>query len=318
MTHDLARIDVRDLTSDGPPRAAAEAAAARALEDIGFFALVGHDVTSNVVDAAYDRARAFFSLSEAEKLRFERADNGGQRGYVRFGREHAKDQPTPDLKEFWQVGRVDVPDDHPVHARWGGNPWPDEVVPGFRAAATELYTRLERLGRLVLRGLARSIGEPEDRFASAVGEGDTILRIIHYPALHEAPPPGAVRAAAHEDINFITLLLGATAEGLELLDRQGRWVPVRARHDELVVDTGDMLQNLTNGVFRATTHRVVVPEGPAAKQARYSMPLFVHPRGDVSLEPLPSCVARTGGEVRFPTGTAGELLARRLAEIGLT
>jgi isopenicillin N synthase-like dioxygenase len=317
VTLALARIDARDLQSEGPARAAAEAAAARALEEVGFFALVGHDVTPAVVDAAYDRARAFFALPEAEKLRFERADGGGQRGYVRFGREHAKDHATPDLKEFWQVGRVDVADDHPVHARWGPNLWPDEVVPGFRGAATELYTRLERLGSLVLRAIARAIGEPDDRFAAPVADGDTILRIIHYPALHEAPPPGAVRAAAHEDINFITLLLGATAEGLELLDREGRWRPVRARHDELVVDAGDMLQNLTNGLFRATTHRVVVPEGAAAREARYSMPLFVHPRADTPLGPLPACIARTGGAPRYPRQTAGEFLARRLAEIGL-
>jgi isopenicillin N synthase-like dioxygenase len=317
VTTELPKVDLRNLRSGGRARDEATSTLGGALEELGFFALVGHDLTSSIVESAYAEARAFFALPTDVKLRYEDRARGGQRGYTSFGREHAKDSPTPDLKEFWQVGRTDVPADHPVHARYGPNVWPDADVPRFAPAMTALYEALERMGRELLVACARYLGEPDDCFSRAADGGDTILRVIHYPALLEAPPRGAVRAAAHEDINFLTLLLGATAEGLELKDRAGSYHAIRAGHDEILVDSGDMLQNLTNGVFRSTTHRVVVPEGDAAKQARFSMPCFMHPRADVDLTPLARCVARTGGAVRYPSTTAGDYLARRLAEIGL-
>jgi isopenicillin N synthase-like dioxygenase len=312
----LPEISFAALTDAGPRRDQAVRALGEALEHTGFFALTDHLATPAMISSAYASARAFFALEDASKARYEDRARGGQRGYTSFGREHAKDAAAPDLKEFWQIGRTDVPDAHPVHAKYGPNVWPDEV-PAFRDAMTTLYESLERMGRAVLGAAAVYLGEPEGAFRDAAFEGDTIVRVIHYPGLSEAPKDGAIRSAAHEDINFITLLVGATSEGLELLGRDGVWNAVRARHDAIIVDAGDMLQNLTNGVFRSTTHRVVIPHGDAARTERYSMPCFVHPRAEVSLDPLASCVARSGGAVKYPALTAGEFLTRRLKEIGL-
>jgi isopenicillin N synthase-like dioxygenase len=312
----LPTIDFRDLQAEGAPRDRAVDTIGRALEDIGFFAVEHHPVDAALQAAVYKHLKAFFALPDDVKARYEEPARKAQRGYTSFGREHAKDQPVADLKEFWQVGRTDVPDDHPVHAAWGANLWPAEVA-GFQATITRLYESLESVGRSCLRAAGQYLGEPDARFADVVDQGDTVLRLIHYPPVDDDAPEGAVRAAAHEDINILTVLSGATDEGLQLLDRDGNWLDVAAGHDHLVVDSGDMMQNLTNGVFRATTHRVVRPRGEAARRPRYSMPCFLHARADVDLTPLASCVARAGGEARFPATTAGELLEQRLREIGV-
>jgi isopenicillin N synthase-like dioxygenase len=284
------------------------------LTEIGFFAVAGHAVDAELTKAAYDAARAFFALPQAVKDRFHQAHAKGQRGYTGFGTEKAKDASAADLKEFWQVGRVGVPDDHPVHAPYGPNVWPDDVVPSFRRVMSALYQRLDALGAILLEACAEYIGEHRNLFRDWCTDSDTIVRVIYYPPTIGAPP-GAVRSAAHEDINLITLLSGATAEGLELLQRDGSWLPVHTGFDTIVVDSGDMLQNATNGLYKSTTHRVVNPAD--ASSDRYSMPCFIHPRKEVDLTPLASSVARTGGAARYPSLTAGEYLGQRLREIGL-
>lgn len=299
------------------------------LTEIGFFAVAGHGVDEALTRAAYEAAQAFFALPQAAKDRHHALAAKGQRGYTGFGTERAKDATSPDLKEFWQVGRVGVPDDHVVHRPYGPNVWPDAEVPAFRRVMSALYERLDALGAILLEACAAHIGEPRALFRDWCTDSDTIVRVIHYPPVAGAPP-GAVRSAAHEDINLITLLSGATAEGLELLQRDGTWRAVHTGFDTIVVDAGDMLQNATNGLYRSTTHRVVNPDDDASE--RYSMPCFIHPRKEVDLTPLPSCVARTaevasdatspdlvtrGGAARYPSLTAGAYLDQRLREIGL-
>jgi isopenicillin N synthase-like dioxygenase len=197
---------------------------------------------------------------------------------------------------------------------YGPNYWPAEV-PDFGPSLSELYCHLDNLGGVLLEACAAYIAEPADRFRAMVTDSDTIVRVLYYPPVSGGVPAGAIRSAAHEDINLITLLSGATAEGLELLQRDGTWRAVHTGFDTIVVDAGDMLQTVTNGLYRSTTHRVVNPGDTASE--RFSMPCFVHARRDVDLSPLPSCVARTGGVERFPSITAGEYLNQRLREIGL-
>jgi isopenicillin N synthase-like dioxygenase len=285
------------------------------LADIGFFAVVNHDISEELTASAYQAARQFFALPPGAKRQYCRADAAGQRGYTGFGKEHAKDGTAPDLKEFWQVGRTNVGDDHPVHRPYGPNYWPDREVPGFRAALTHLYEGLDRLGGILLEACARYLGEAPSRFRDMATDSDTIVRVLYYPPVGVDAPDGAVRSAAHEDINLITLLSGATSEGLQLLRRDGSWMPVHSAFDTIVVDAGDMLQNVSNGLFKSTTHRVVNPDDRSAE--RFSMPCFVHPRTEVDLTPLPSCVARTGGQARYPSLTAGQYLDERLRQIGL-
>jgi isopenicillin N synthase-like dioxygenase len=195
-----------------------------------------------------------------------------------------------------------------------GNIGPSEV-PAFGPTLVDLYRHLDRLGAALLEACAAYLDEPAQRFVDMTTDSDTIVRVLYYPPLPPSTPPGAVRSAAHEDINLITLLSAATAEGLELLRHDGTWMPVHTGFDTIVVDAGDMLQNVTNGLFKSTTHRVRNPAD--ATSERFSMPCFVHARREVDLSPLPSCIQRTGGTARYPRVTAGEYLAQRLREIGL-
>ncbi|MBA3392576.1 MAG: isopenicillin N synthase family oxygenase [Deltaproteobacteria bacterium] len=307
-------VDLRDWETGGAARERFVGSVGDSLAEIGFFAVKNHGIPDELTQRAYEVARAFFHLPAEVKARYHDAAKQGQRGFTGFGTEHAKDSQAPDLKEFWQVGRPDVPDDHPVHRLFGPNFWPAEL-PDFGPALVELYRRLDRLGGLLLEACAAHLGEPAERFRAMTTDSDTIVRVLYYPPIRADVPPGAVRSAAHEDINLITLLSGATSEGLELKRHDGTWMPVHTGFDTIVVDSGDMLQNLTNGLYRSTTHRVVNP-GDATSE-RFSMPCFVHARADVDLAPLPSCIARTGGTPRYPAITAGEYLAQRLREIGL-
>lgn len=279
------------------------------LADIGFFAVRNHGVPDALLDKSYDVARRFFHLPAETKARYHDAAKKGQRGYTGMGKEHAKDAQAADLKEFWQVGRPGW-----AHPEYGDNVWPTEV-PEFGATFTELYQRLDALGLVLLQACAAYIDEPADRFAGMATDSDTIVRVLYYPPVGKDVPPGAVRSAAHEDINLITLLSGATAEGLELLRRDGTWMPVHTGFDTIVVDAGDMLQNVTNGLYKSTTHRVVNPAD--ASSERFSIPCFIHARSEVDLSPLPSCVARTGGTAQYQSITAGAYLDQRLREIGL-
>lgn len=306
--------DLRDWQAGGTSRDHFTRTVGESLADIGFFALASHGIPAELTRRAYEAARAFFHMPREVKARYHRAGAKGQRGYTGFGTEHARDSGAPDLKEFWQVGRTGVPDDHPVHAPYGPNLWPDDTVPDFQPAMSSLYQALDGLGAVCLEACARYLDEPPRTFAAMGEDSDTIVRVIYYPPTVDAPP-GAVRSAAHEDINLITLLSGATAEGLELLRRDGTWMPIHVSFDHIVVDSGDMLQNVTNGLFKSTTHRVVNPAD--ATSERFSMPCFIHPRKDVDLTPMPSAVVRTGGSTQYPSLTAGAYLEQRLREIGL-
>ncbi|HVK82587.1 MAG TPA: 2-oxoglutarate and iron-dependent oxygenase domain-containing protein [Kofleriaceae bacterium] len=307
-------VDLGDWAEGGAARQRFIKAVGESLADIGFFAVSNHGVPDALTQGVYDVAKSFFHLPSVVKARYHAAEKKGQRGFTGFGKEHAKDSQAPDLKEFWQVGRPDVPDDHPVHRLWGPNFWPTEV-PAFGPTLVELYRHLDRLGGVLLEAAAAYIDEPSTRFSSMATDSDTIVRVLWYPPVTGEIPAGAVRSAAHEDINLITLLSGATAEGLELLRRDGSWMPVHTGFDTIVVDAGDMLQNVTNGLYKSTTHRVVNPGNSTSE--RFSIPCFVHARAEVDLTPLPSCIARTGGTEKFPSLTAGQYLEQRLREIGL-
>ncbi len=278
-----------------------------ALQQIGFFALINHGLSPKLIREAYAAAEAVFLLPEPVKRSYEDPALLGQRGYTHFGKEHAKDYPYPDLKEFWHIGREGDPN-------LPANVWPQEV-PQFQKVMVELFAQLETCAQGLLQAVSLYLGESAEYLPKTVEGGASLLRVIHYPPIPTTAPPQSLRAAAHEDINLITLLCEATAPGLELLQRDGSWLPISALPGQIIVDAGDMLQNLTNGLLRSTTHRVTNPDND--RERRFSIPFFVHPRAEVDLTPLSACVARTGGIPQFPSLTAGEYLTQRLTEIGL-
>lgn len=284
-----------------------------ALEDIGFFAVVHHGVDLELIQSAYWVAQQFFALPESVKRRYEDPLLKGQRGFTCFGREHAKDHPVPDLKEFWHLGREPSPN-HPTPSAYAANLHPLEV-PDFHPVMARLYQQLESCAAHLLEACALYLGEPRTLLRDMATASDTILRVIHYPPIPANAPVASLRSAPHEDINLLTLLCEATTAGLELLQRDGTWLPIPALQGQIIVDSGDMLQQLTNGLLKSTTHRVTNPTDERSR--RFSIPFFVHPRSEVDLTPLPGCIARTGGVQRFPNLTAGEYLEQRLREIGL-
>jgi isopenicillin N synthase-like dioxygenase len=304
-------LDIRRFDTD---RRAFVDEIGRAYREWGFCGISHHGIAPTQVAAAYDAFKRFFALPTAAKLRYHVPGSGGARGYTPFMVETAKDSKHPDLKEFWHIGReIDRASAHA--AVMPPNLWPDEV-PGFREHGYGLFEALDALGRRVLRALALHIDLPEAYFEDKVDQGNSILRPIHYPPItRPAVPTG--RAGAHEDINFITLLVGASAAGLEVLSRQGEWVPFTADGDTIVVNIGDMLQRLTNHVYPSTTHRVVNPPGDLARQPRYSVPFFLHPNPDFLIDVLPSCVSAANPS-RYPQAiTAHGYLMERLREIRL-
>lgn len=307
MTQGVPELSLKQyVDGDLAARTAFSDALMRGLQRYGFIILKDHNVPIDLLDRAYGLAEQLFALPEVEKL----AHANGLRGYTPFGTEHAKDSHLPDLKEFWQIGREPAPGLPPED--FPDNAWPDAAVPAFRPTFQALFDGLDETGRLLLEALAPKLDLPADWFDDKVAEGTSILRVLHYPPVPGDAPAGAVRSAAHEDINFITILVAARGAGLQLLDRDGTWLPVETEPRNLIVDSGDMLQRLTNGVIPSTTHRVVNPEGPNV--SRYSMPFFMHPASEVSLKAPPSC---EGDGARWPEITAGAFLAERLREIGL-
>jgi len=308
MTERVPELSLKAFThGDAAARDAFSRDLMRGLQRFGFIILTDHNVEAALLDRAYGLAEAVFALPEHEKRRWA----GGMRGYTPFGTEHAKDSKLPDLKEFWQIGHDDVPADADPEI-FPANVWP-EGVDGFRETFHRLFAELNETGRLLLQALAPRLDLPENWFDDKVERGTSLLRVLHYPPVAEDTPPGAVRSAAHEDINFITILVAARGAGLQLLDRDGTWLPVETGPGNLIIDSGDMLQRLTNGVIPSTTHRVVNPEGPNV--SRYSMPFFMHPTLETSLEALPSCIGPEGA--KWPPVTAGAFLDERLREIGL-
>ena len=279
------------------------------LKDVGFFAVADHGIDLDLIKKGYSLIDDLYQLPQDNLKNYEDLELKGQRGFTSFGREHAKDQPAPDLKEFWHIGQeLDAKDS----LGYPKNIWPTEIAE-FKPTFVKLYKELERVSEALLESCALFINEPIDTFSSMATQGNSILRLIHYPPIENAATK-SVRAAAHEDINLITLLIDATASGLQILTRDQKWVDVVTPKDCIIADAGDMLQNVTNGFFKSTTHRVVNPDNLATK--RFSMPFFVHARSEVDLSPLQSCIDKTGGSKKFADISAGDYLSQRLKEIG--
>lgn len=311
MTARIPTLDIRRYDGD---RDAFVAELGAAYREWGFAGIRGHGIAQSLVDGAYEAFRAFFALPADVKMRYHVKGGGGARGYTPFGIETAKDSRYPDLKEFWHVGR-EIPRDSDYAGVMAPNLWPAEV-PAFREHGYGLYQALDALGSRVLAALALHIDLPEAWFTDKTNFGNSILRPIHYPPITATDIPN-VRAGAHEDINLITLLVGASAQGLEVKSRKGEWVPFTADADTIVVNIGDMLQRLTNHVYPSTTHRVVNPPGEEARKPRYSVPFFLHPNPDFLIDVLPSCID-AGNPNRYPQPiTAHDYLLERLREIKL-
>lgn len=287
----------------------------RSFGEYGFAVVRDHGIPQALIDEAEAVSRAFFALPDDVKRAYKIDGGGGARGYTPFGTEKAKGAEIFDLKEFWHVGR-DLPEGHPLAQFMAPNVWPAEVE-GFRETMSALFSAFEVAGGRVLEAIALHLGRPRDFFAGSVEDGNSVMRLLHYPPLAEGAPEGAIRAAGHEDINTITLLLGAEEAGLELLTRQGEWLPIPAAEGALVINIGDMLQRQTNGRLRSTTHRVVNPRGDAARRGRYSMPFFLHFRPDFMIEALPECVSAGDANPPPPPISAHDYLMQRLREINL-
>lgn len=292
------------------------AALGRSFRDHGFAIVADHGIDSSLLGEAWSLSKGFFDLPEAVKLHYYRHSGAGQRGYTPFGREVAKGASVHDLKEFWHIGREPGPG-KPLPASMPPNIWPVEL-PNFRSCFTLLFAEFDRLGARLLDAIALDLGLESGWFAAPTDQGNSILRLLHYPPVEgsEAAMAGAVRAGAHEDINLITLLLGAEEAGLQLLDRAGRWQDISPPEGALVVNIGDMLQRLTNHVLPSTTHRVINPSEDRRTVSRYSMPFFLHLRPDFLIDALPGCVSGSNPR-RYAPITAEDYLKERLREIGL-
>jgi isopenicillin N synthase-like dioxygenase len=310
-------LDLSDFNSNDPIRKKkfVEDLGA-AYHSIGFVAIRGHYLTDDLTERLYSSIKKFFAQPDPVKQKYEIPGLAGQRGYIGKGKEHAKGRNTGDLKEFYHVGQQ-VDDNDPIKQEYPDNVWPTEV-PDFREVATEVYRRLERTGVQMLRAIALYLNLPEDYFDAKVRHGNSILRPIHYFPIEDpdSVPADAVRAAEHGDINLITLLMGASADGLQVLRRDGKWIPITALPEQLVVNVGDMLERLTNKKLKSTIHRVVNPPRHLMNTPRYSIPFFMHPRSEMSLAALPSTVDKDHPKL-WDDITAGEFLNQRLREIGL-
>lgn len=284
-----------------------------AFNQIGFVAVKNHFLTKKVTESLYQQVKDFFYLPDEAKQRYENSELAGQRGYIGKGREHAKDHPVADLKEFYHVGQ------ETMREQMG---YPENVAvsetPDFLPTALEAFRALENTGIMMLRAIALYLELEEDYFDDKVQGGNSILRPIHYFPIENPDDiaPDAVRAAAHGDINLITLLMGASAEGLQILRKDNTWIPVTALSDHLVVNVGDMLERFTNNKLRSTIHRVVNPSKEKMKTSRFSIPFFMHPISDMDLSCLDSCLVEENPK-RYEDITAGEFLNQRLEEIGL-
>jgi len=287
----------------------------RSFGEYGFAVVRDHGIPQDLIDQAEAVSKAFFALPDPVKRAYKIEGGGGARGYTPFGTEKAKDAEVFDLKEFWHVGRT-LPPGHPLAEFMAPNIWPDEVE-GFRETMSALFAAFEVAGARVLEAIALHLGRPRDFFADSIEDGNSVMRLLHYPPLGEGAPEGAIRAAAHGDINTITLLLGAEEAGLELLTRQGEWHAVDVPPGALVINVGDMLERQTNGRLRSTTHRVVNPRGEAARRARFSMPFFLHFRPDFLIEPLPECIDAGAATPPPAPITAHDFLMQRLRDINL-
>ncbi len=309
---DLAALPILSLTDD-PARFAAEIGAS--FRSFGFAMVRDHGLDPALVARAWALTEQFFALPEADKRSYALPGLGGARGYTPFGTEIAKGAAAHDLKEFWHVGR-DLQAEHPLLSdSMPPNIWP-ALPAGFRETFSELYAAFDRVGAAILSRIAVDLGLAADWFEPAIADGNSVLRLLHYPPVANSAR-GAIRAGAHEDINLVTLLLGAEEAGLELLTQGGRWIGVSPPQGALVVNIGEMLQRLTNHVLPSTTHRVRNPDGMRAGCSRYAMPYFLHLRSDFRFATLPQCITAENPD-RYPVSiTADDYLQERLREIGL-
>ena len=284
-----------------------------AYEEIGFVAVKNHGIPQDLIDKLYAYVQVYFNLPVEEKEKNQIPGLAGQRGYTSFGKEHAKGSEAPDLKEFFQYGQT-VEDNDPVKAEY-----PDNVtvpqVPQLTPTLYQTYRHFEKSGASLLQAIAIYLGLDEHYFDPYIKNGNSILRLIHYPPITQEPK-SAIRAEQHEDINLITLLVGASADGLQVLNKKGEWIDAKAAPDQIVVNVGDMLQRLTNNKLKSTTHRVVNPPRELWDTHRYSVPFFLHPRSEMSLKCLDNCINANLPKA-YPDTTAGEYLDERLREIGL-
>lgn len=311
-TPDRAQVPTVSLAQEASDPDGFAQALGGSFQRYGFAIVSDHGVPREVIAEAEAQAKAFFALPEAVKRAYH-TGQGGARGYTPFGIETAKDAKAHDLKEFWHVGR-ELPEGHPFAEVMAPNLWPAEIA-GFKQAELALFNALDAAGARLLRAIARYLELAPDFFDDTVRDGNSVLRLLHYPPMGADGP--SIRAGAHEDINTITLLLGAEEAGLELLDRDGNWLPVQPKEGELAVNVGDMLQRLTNNKLRSTTHRVMNPAPERRGVARYSMPFFLHFRPDYRIETLPQCVSEAHPNLYPQPITAHDYLMQRLREIKL-
>ena len=317
LHNEIPSLDLADFTSGDPARKARFVKElGNAFNTIGFVAIRNHYLTDQISGNLYNVFQRFFFLPEDQKKKYEFPELHGQRGYIGRNKETAKGFKTPDLKEFYHVGQ-EVTDNDPIKSEYPDNVWPSEF-PEMKLQALEAYRRLERTGVEMLRAIALYLGLDENYFDDKVKNGNSVLRALHYFPIEnpENVPPDAVRAAAHGDINLITLLMGASAEGLQVLRRDGKWIDITALPEQLVVNVGDMLDRLTNNKLKSTIHRVINPPREKMRTSRFSMPFFMHPRSDMDLTCLPACIDAEHPKM-YSDMTAGEFLNERLIELGL-
>lgn len=320
LYNEIPSLDLADFTSGNQDKKHAFVQKlGEAYNNIGFVAIKNHGLNKELQDKLYAVIKKFFSLPDEVKSKYEKPDIGFQRGYTGKGKEHAKGRNTGDLKEFYHVGQEldSIPDGDETKKEYPDNFWPSEV-PEFKEIANEAYRTLEAAGKNMLKAIALYLELDENYFEDKVAYGNSILRQIHYFPIEnpDAVPADAVRAAEHGDINLITLLMGASADGLQVLRKDGKWIPITALPDQLVVNVGDMLERLTNKKLKSTIHRVVNPPREMMHTSRYSIPFFMHPRSEMDLTCLDSCVD-AGHPKQFEDATAGEFLDERLRELGL-
>ncbi|WP_299179745.1 2-oxoglutarate and iron-dependent oxygenase domain-containing protein [uncultured Aquimarina sp.] len=312
--NNIPSVDLADFLSEDPSRKQKFVdEIGKAYEEIGFVALKNHFLSDNLVEELYKEVKEFFALPVADKQKYEIEGLGGQRGYISFGKEHAKGKKEGDLKEFWHFGQEPSEDANLIEE------YPPNVIveelKDFNNTGMEAYRMLEKTGIHVLRALAIYIGLDEHYFDHWASNGNSILRPIHYPPITEEPK-GAVRAGAHGDINLITLLMGASTGGLQVQRKDGEWIDAIPQEDELVINVGDMLERHTNNKLRSTIHRVINPPKEQWGKPRYSIPFFMHPRSDMKLNCLEECITKDNPK-QYDDITAGDFLHQRLVEIGL-
>ena len=313
----IATVDYLDYSQgDATTRAAFIKSFGDSFSNMGFAIVKNHGVTTELRNQLFDVSKKFFELPEDVKKRYEDEALHGQRGYISKNKESAKGKSVPDLKEFYHIGQT-VRDNDPIKDEYPANIWPKEIQE-FEAVGQQVYDTFENTGRNLLKAIALYLGLSESYFDDKIHNGNSILRLLHYyPVADKSQiPEGAVRAAAHGDINLITLLMGGSAKGLQAQSLDGTWISVDPAVDEIVVDIGDMLARLTNNRLRSTQHQVITPDEESWTKPRFSTPFFLHPRSDMNLTCLDSCISAENPKA-YEDMTAGEFLTERLIELGL-